>query len=287
MNSIIWPRQARDKHREISITRPVFLRQLTQSRSADRLRWFAQVINAICAPFYAKKDRFYQDRLGTNIGKLKKRGGAFSDSNGDQLMTFTGHGWAYGLLQHDFIEDFLLLFYTTSAHAYSRGSWVAPESTNVNRAEPSVMFATPSGLSQPIFLRWLLLFDDPISDCLWVGKAIPHEWFSPGEAISAAALPSRFGSLSFDMHSTDDAVRANITFDGSLLAGWPAGGVKVRVRTRMQWAAAGAVMVDGRPWAATNATEQTIVFAKRPPAGQVAHSIVVTREHTGDAAGAS
>lgn len=145
------------------------------------------------------------------VGALTGSGGALL--NGDQLMTFTGHGWGFGLLQHDFVKDFLLLFYTTSAHAYSRGQWVAPESTNIDRAQPSVTFATPSGLSQPIFLRWMLLFDDPITNTLWVGKAIPHEWFSPTERISCRDMPSRFGSLSVGFSSTGSQVAAHMTFD--------------------------------------------------------------------------
>jgi hypothetical protein len=39
----------------------------------------------------------------------------------------------------------------------------------------------------------MLLFDDPITDTLWVGKAVPHEWFSPTERIRCRDMPSRFG----------------------------------------------------------------------------------------------
>ena len=54
--------------------------------------------------------------------------------NGDQMMTFTVHGWGAGLLQADLIEPFLLQYYALSAHAYTRGSWIAPESTEIDRA---------------------------------------------------------------------------------------------------------------------------------------------------------
>ena len=210
------------------------------------------------------------------------KGGALTGSggsllNGDQLMTFTGHGWGYGLLQHDFVEDFLLLFYTTSAHAYSRGQWVAPESTNVDRAQPSVTFATPSGLSQPIFLRWMLLFDHPITDTLWVGKAIPHEWLEPGERIAVADAPSRFGNLSFSFVASNASVRVDLSFGARLRGAWPAGGVKVRVRSRLAWPAEGGVTVGGKPWPRrlVNATEQTVHFAE-PPLADAAHDIVVS-----------
>ena len=54
---------------------------------------------------------------------------------------------------------------------------------------------------------------------------------------------------------------------------WPAGGVKLRVRTRVRWGS-NAVAVGGRAWAAVNATEQTILFAEAPEGG-AAQDIVV------------
>ena len=57
----------------------------------------------------------------------------------------------------------------------------------------------------------------------------------------------------------------------------PGGGVKVRVRSRVAWRAAGVtVTVGGKPWpsALVNATEQTVHFAEPPPA-DAAHDIVV------------
>ena len=180
-------------------------------------------------------------------------------------------------LQHDFIEDFLLLFYTTSAHAYTRGQWVAPESASVDRTVAGVDFATPSGLSQPLFLRWLLLFDDPATETLWLGKATPHEWLEPGERIVVTNAPSRFGNLSFTFVSSNTSVRVDLTFGVRLRGAWPTGGVKVRVRSRLAWPAAGGVTVGGKPWPneLVNVTEQTVHFAEPPPAN-AAHDIVVS-----------
>jgi hypothetical protein len=63
-------------------------------------------------------------------------------------------GWGYGLLQADLIEPFLLQYFAISAHAYTRGSWIAPESTELDRSKPSVSFCTPAGLTAPILLKW-------------------------------------------------------------------------------------------------------------------------------------
>ena len=186
--------------------------------------------------------------------------------NGDQLMTFTGHGWAYGLLQHDFIEDFLLLFFTTSAHAYSRGSWVAPESTNVDRSLPSVKFATPSGLSQPIFLRWMLLFDDPVDDSLWIAKPSPRVVYRVKCFARLLCHPALVRG--FEFASTEAAISANITFDERLRGAWPPGGLILRVRSKMQWSASD-VSVDGKPWPTSDASKQTILFEDPPPSSFV------------------
>ena len=42
-------------------------------------------------------------------------------------------GW--GLLQADLVEPFLLQFYALSAHAYTRGTFVAPESAFLDRSK--------------------------------------------------------------------------------------------------------------------------------------------------------
>jgi hypothetical protein len=196
-------------------------------------------------------------------GCLAGSGGALL--NGDQLMTFTGHGFAYGLLQHDFVDDFLLAFYTTSAHAYTRGQWVAPESASIDRTQKAVDFATPSGLSVPIFLRWLLVFEDPLSEMLWLGKAVPREWLEAGERLQVADAPTRFGRLSFVFNSAREEITVNVTTADGFR--WPVNGIKLRVRSHRPWLG---VRIGGRTWPAAlvNTTEQT-VWLKQATKGEV------------------
>jgi hypothetical protein len=54
------------------------------------------------------------------------------------------HGWGYGLLQADEIEAYLLQYYALSAHAYTRGTWIAPESSPIDRTKSNPSFATPA-----------------------------------------------------------------------------------------------------------------------------------------------
>jgi hypothetical protein len=66
--TIHLPRQARDEHKE------------TRKRGAASAGWRIPPVlwsvvgeeNGIFEPFIYKNETFYQDRLGTNIGKLQK-----------------------------------------------------------------------------------------------------------------------------------------------------------------------------------------------------------------------
>jgi len=79
------------------------------------------------------------------LGVLSGCGGDVSC--GDSLETFTIHGWGYGLLTADLVEPFLLQYWAVSAHSYTRGTWIAPESTPIDRNQASPSFATPSGVT--------------------------------------------------------------------------------------------------------------------------------------------
>ena len=77
------------------------------------------------------------------LGVLTGSGGDVASTGA--LETFTIHGWGYGLLQHDMVEAFLLQFFALSAHCYTRGTFVAPESAMLDRTQTNVPFATPAG----------------------------------------------------------------------------------------------------------------------------------------------
>ena len=69
---------------------------------------------------------WHRTEQGTDVKgsrlKLGVLAGAGGDvSTGDQLETFTIHGWGYGLLASDLIEPFLLQYFALSAHGYTRG----------------------------------------------------------------------------------------------------------------------------------------------------------------------
>ena len=118
---------------------------------------------------------WHQTQQGSHVTGSRLKLGVLSGCGGDvhcgdQLETFTIHGWGYGLLQADLVEPFLLQFYALSAHAYTRGTWIAPESTPIDRTKASPPFATPSGLTVPILLKWALVYEHPTTRAVWIGK---------------------------------------------------------------------------------------------------------------------
>jgi hypothetical protein len=107
----------------------------------------------------------YEHREFTNVSSLLKR----------SLINFVS-GLAYGLLQHDMIERFLLHFFAVSAHGYTRGTWTTPESSNLaDRDEPTIPYASTGIHAVPIYLKWMLVFEEPETRTLWLGKATPRD----------------------------------------------------------------------------------------------------------------
>ena len=68
------------------------------------------------------------NRLMMRLGVLSGTG---SDCCGTNLMSFTAHGWGYGLLRNDMQNAYLLNLYSMSSHAMTRGTWTAFEEADI------------------------------------------------------------------------------------------------------------------------------------------------------------
>jgi hypothetical protein len=160
------------------------------------------------------------------------------------------------LLQHDHVREFLLELYSLSAHQYTRGTWTAPETRRVDPKLSAAPYCVPAQLSVPMLLRWLLAFEDPNSDTLWLCKAAPREWFEDGQTIAVSALPTRWGKIAFKItsHWRDHRIDAQITFT---VRGPQE--TKLRVRSPNQQAIIG-VELDGKPWNNFDPVTETITL---------------------------
>ena len=187
-------------------------------------------------------------------------------------------GLAFGLLQHDMVERFLLHFYAISAHAYTRGTWTTPESASiVDRDSPATAYASPGIHSVPMYLKWMLVFEEPETKTLWLGKATPREWLEAEEKpVEVLQATTRYGRVSFSLTASGGSsateggvagggysVAVNVTVPVSFgTTRKPAGGLRVRIRAPLAHAGKlSSVTVDGKPWKAFDAGAETVDFA--------------------------
>jgi hypothetical protein len=97
------------------------------------------------------------------------------------LAGFLSYGYGYGLLQHDLIREALLTMYSDMAHQYTRGTWIAPETRSILPDEGAAPYCTPAQLVVALMTKWLLVFEDPQSETVWLGKGIPRKWLQDGK----------------------------------------------------------------------------------------------------------
>ena len=143
------------------------------------------------------------------------------------MQGFLAYGHGYGLLQHDFIREYLLTLYSVMAHHYTRGTWTAPESRATDREGAAWSHCVPAQLVVPMMTRWMLVFEDPQSDTLWLAKGAPRSWLEEGKKISVTGAPTRWGRVSFDLTSqvSQGKVEGHVVLPASY-----GGTVKLRLR---------------------------------------------------------
>ena len=211
-------------------------------------------------------DAIYAAASGaTSCGTARYLTAGSPGTGGATIATPTAVGFAYGLLQHDMVERFLLHYFAVSAHAYTRGSFTTPEVSDLfDRDLPPAPYAAAGVVLAPIYLKWLLCFEDLESQTLWLGKAVPRDWLVPGEApLVTQRLATRYGRIAFRVEAIKEdsglVVKVNVTLPESFSP--PTGGLRLRVRTPL--AHVGklvSVTVGARKWTSLNAVEETIHF---------------------------
>ncbi len=170
------------------------------------------------------------------------------------IAGFLSYGHAYGLIQHDFVRDAQLLLYGVMAHGHTRGGWLAPETHNLLPEGSAAPYATPAQLTVPMVVRWLLVFEDPESDTLWLGKGLPRDWLRDGELVAVDGAPTRWGRVGYRLVSHLDAGTIEATLE--LPARAPA---LVQLRLRVPGGARiHAVTLGGKRWTQFDAQAETV-----------------------------
>ena len=178
--------------------------------------------------------------------------------NTSDIAGFLSYGHGYGLIQHDMIREALLLTYSVMAHQYTRGTWTAPETRNLLGDGNAAPYCTPAQLVVELLTRWLLVFEDPESETLWLGKGIPRDWLASGKAVKVRGAPTRWGRVSYSI--TSKLNQGEITAEVELPPGFPA-------VTKLRFRAPGdakiiSVRLDGKPWTGIGADKETVTVPK-------------------------
>ena len=180
--------------------------------------------------------------------------------NTHELVGFLTYGHAYGLIQYDFVRQYLLTLYSIMAHQYTRGTWTAPETRNIDPPRFAAPYCTPAQMVVPLMARWMLVLEDPLSDTLWLAKGTPRSWLEDGKKISVADAPTRWGKIGFSVAS--QLKGGKITARVELPASSQRPAVKLRLRAP-EGSKIRSVTLNGTAWKNFDPQEETVTI----PAG--------------------
>jgi len=119
--------------------------------------------------------------------------------NGRDILGFISYGYAQALLRMDRIEEYLLFLYAHRYHDHSRGSWTAGEVSGITGG--GALFCIPAQQTIPLLVRWMLVFEDPDEERLYVGRAVPRTWVATGKPIGIEQAPTRWGRVSYRLET--------------------------------------------------------------------------------------
>ncbi|HEX8812082.1 MAG TPA: Tat pathway signal protein, partial [Terracidiphilus sp.] len=118
---------------------------------------------------------------------------------GRDFLGFISYGYAQTLLRLGRIEEYILFLYAHRYHVHSRGSWTAGEVTGITG--DGSLFCIPSQQTIPLLVRWMLVFEDPDTDRLYFGRALPRQWIASGKPIAIENAPTRWGRVNYRLAS--------------------------------------------------------------------------------------
>jgi hypothetical protein len=170
---------------------------------------------------------------------------------------FLTYGHGFGLLQHDFVREYLLTLYSLAAHQYTRGTWTGPETRPLDPKQFAAPYCTPAQCGAPLMVRWMLVFDDPATGVLWLAKGTPRSWLEDGKTISVTDAPTRWGPVGFIINS--QLAQRRVECAVTLPPRASQAQIKLRLRVpegnRMQ-----SVTVAGKPWTSFAPQEEALTL---------------------------
>jgi hypothetical protein len=177
--------------------------------------------------------------------------------NTHELAGFLSYGHAFGLLQSDLVREYLVTLYSLMAHQYTRGTWTAPETRNLEPKKFAAPYCSPAQMTVPLLTRWMLVFEDPATEELWLAKGTPRDWLEEGKLISVTNAPTRWGRLDFTIqsHLGHGSITATIEPPNKAVPK----AIKLRLRVP-EGRRLTSVTLNDKPWDHYDAAEETVTL---------------------------
>jgi len=144
---------------------------------------------------------------------------AYRASHGGELLGTTRFldrldDWPYahhacGLLLRGRVRHFLLGFYGHLAIHHTRGTFMAYEQVAIRgKAARSYVtdYCVPAQLVTPLLAKWMLVFEEPDADVLWLCRATPRRWLAPGPRVHVDRATTRWGPVSVSLEPKSQSV---------------------------------------------------------------------------------
>jgi hypothetical protein len=177
---------------------------------------------------------------------------------GVNIDGFLDYGPAYARLQFDWVREFLLLYYAHMSHIYSPGTWTSVESSKIDGTLGGP-YCTPAQVTIPTLTKWMLVFEEPDNSVLWLARATPREWLEQGKRIAVTAAPTRFGKISYELHS--DVQRNKVS---AVIHVPESSAATIKLRSRVPGGKKmRAVTINGEQWTDFSAEQEVVTIPPR------------------------
>ncbi|KAF1984937.1 hypothetical protein K402DRAFT_121927 [Aulographum hederae CBS 113979] len=166
---------------------------------------------------------------GMSLGMVQNVGLPYPESR--DLLGFISYGYAYALLLHDRVDEFILFLYTHRYHVHSRGAWVASEVAGIAGGRGT--FCIPAQLTIPILLKWMMVLESPDAEKIEFGKGVPRAWLATGKEISISNASTRWGGVDFSIRWVKEKRVVEARVEWRDVGGPGVEGLRVELRVRV------------------------------------------------------
>jgi len=112
----------------------------------------------------------------------------------------------------------------------------------------------------PLLTKWMLVFEDPNSNTLWLAKATPRNWMEDGKTISVTNAPTRWGRISFTLRSH----LAESRIDGTVILPPQKAPDIIKLRLRVpEGNQIHSVIIGSRNWGEFDVAQETVTLRGR------------------------